>query len=259
MAHQAEARSTRSTVLLLGCGHWSNPNLDRLNIEHDDMLAPTRQREIEECLERLGRFRPTKVALEVVADRADELNEEYRRYRVGALALTANERHQLGFRLAAALDHDRVYGIDWHDLRRAIEWEAPFAFAREHDQLDLVGSAAWKPSAVQRAMDEESERLRTLTVRDMLLHFNDPETLWRNHRLYAGLMRVGEGDRYVGADVVCRWYERNMKIFVNLTRITDPYDDRVVVVIGAGHVYLLRHFVEGSGLYALEPAAAYLS
>jgi hypothetical protein len=257
--HQTEASSGQATLLLLGTGHWSNPNQDLLNTQHDDMLASARQREMQECLDRLAQFRPTKVAIEVMTIHEDELNDEYRRYRAGTFDLTANERHQLGFRLAATLDHDRIYAVDWHDLTRSIGWETAFDFAREHNQVDLIGMAAQSPDELQRIMAEESARQRTKTVRQMLLDVNDPTCFWGLHRSYADLMRVGDGDCYVGADVIGRWYERNMRIFVNLTRITTSPDDRILVVIGAGHVYLLRHFAEGSGLYALELVESYLT
>ncbi len=39
---------------------------------------------------------------------------------------------------------------------------------------------------------------------------------------------------------------------------TEP-EDRVVVVIGAGHVPLLSHVIEASGRYTLESAVTYLS
>src|SRR5215213_9269315 len=90
---QMESLVARPTVLLLGTGHWANPNRDYVNVRHDDMLAPRRQDEIRDCLARLKRFGPTKVALEVAAGRDEALNEDYRRYRAGDFALTADELH----------------------------------------------------------------------------------------------------------------------------------------------------------------------
>ncbi len=73
------------------------------------------------------------------------------------------------------------------------------------------------------------------------------------------LAQVGRGDDYIGAEVVLRWYERNMKIFVNLFRIIPAPDDRVLVLIGGGHLPLLSHFIEGSGSVNLVPVSDYLS
>ncbi len=244
-------------ILLLGCGHWSNPGLDFLSVDFDDMLAPRRQREIEEVLARLKRFAPTKVALEVMADSAEELNQEYWGYRAGTFALTANERHQLGFRLAATLDHEQVYPIDWHDLQHAIGWEAAITFAEEHDQHALI--SAFSVGQGPETAAAERERLYRTCVRDLLLEANDPTTLADSHRVYIDLAQVGEDSDYIGADVVLRWYERNLKIFVNISRIITSPDERLLVIIGAGHLPLLTHFLQGAGRFTLASAQTYLA
>ncbi len=249
--------ATRPTILLLGCGHWSNPGLDFLSVEFDDMLAPRRQREIEEVLAFLKRFAPTKVALEVMADSAEELNQEYREYRAGTFALTANERHQLGFRLAAAHDHDKLYAIDWHDLQRPIGWEAAITFAEEHDQHALISAFSVEQGSETAAT--ERERLHRTGVRDLLLEANDSITLADNHRVYIDLAQVGEDRDYIGADVVLRWYERNLKIFANMSRIITSPDERLLVIIGSGHLPLLTHFIQGAGRFTLSSVQTYLA
>ena len=242
------------TILLLGTGHWSNPGKDYQNYEFDDMLAPRRQREIEAVLDRLVTFAPTKVALELMPDHADTWNADYRRYREGQLALTANERHQLGFRLSALVDHERVYGVDWHDLERPIGWDQAIAFAEAHAQHDRISFFTQSGRA-----SGEHERLRRMTVREQLLEANEPTAMAAGHHVYMDLAQVGMGSHYVGADVVLRWYERNLKIFVNLSRIAMSPDDRVLVIIGAGHLLLLAHFLAGAGRFTLEDAHTYLA
>ena len=87
------AEQSLPAVLLLGTGHWANPGRDVFNIRYDDMLSSQRQREIAECVERLVRFQPTKVAVEVSTDLDEHVTQEYRRYREGSFALTASEVH----------------------------------------------------------------------------------------------------------------------------------------------------------------------
>ncbi len=154
----ADQTGTKPAILLLGSGHWSNPSRDYVNPEYDDMLAPGRQREIAEILAELARFAPTKVALEVMPSLAETLNREYREYRASALALTANEYHQIGFRLAAALDHDQLYAIDWHDLQREIGWDSAITFAAEHDQHNLIPDFGAEPGPEDATA--ERERIR---------------------------------------------------------------------------------------------------
>jgi hypothetical protein len=253
MGDQQERTSGKPAVLLLGTGHWANPGRDMLNVRYDDMLSPRRQAEIQECIERLKRFQPTKIALEALADKSGELNEKYRRYRAGSFSLTASEVHQLGFRLAAELDHNQVYAIDWQG---AIGWDRAFSFARDHEQSARLDEDL---SRLEREINELNARMAETSVLDLLRGDNDPERLERGHQAYMHLALVGEGYEYVGADVISNWYARNLKIFVNLARIAGPPQDRVLVIIGSGHVPLLAHFVQSSGLYTLEPAEHYLS
>ena len=64
-----------------------------------------------------------------------------------------------------------------------------------------------------------------------------------SHGLYLGLLQVGAGADYAGADLVAAWYRRNLAIFANLVRIAAP-GDRILVVFGSGHEPLLRQLVE---------------
>jgi hypothetical protein len=193
------------------------------------------------------------VALEIVADQSAALNDDYRQYSAGAFTLTADERHQLGFRIAAELDHEQVYAIDWQGI---IGWDRALSFAREHSQATKLDEYTTR---ARQKIDELNARITAVSALDLLRDANDPAGLQRNHQWYMLWALVGEGNQYVGADIICNWYGRNLKIFVNLTRITESPQDRILVVIGAGHILLLTHFVQSSGLYILEPVAPYLS
>ena len=49
------------------------------------------------------------------------------------------------------------------------------------------------------------------------------------------------GGQFSGANWVAHsWYARNLKIVVNLTRITELEDERILLIIGGGHLGFLR-------------------
>jgi hypothetical protein len=54
---------------------------------------------------------------------------------------------------------------------------------------------------------------------------------------------MGQQADNAGAVYVAQWYTRNCAIFANILNVIRP-GDRVVVLMGQGHEYLLRHFVE---------------
>lgn len=235
--------ATKPKLMLVGTAHWSNPGKDYRSVDFDDMLAPKRQRQIASCLRHLTRFAPTKIGLEIMVDANDALNADYQEYRRGDFPLTANESHQLGFRLAATMEHEQVYAIDWHDTQRAIGWDLAIDFARQHGQAEFISSFG---QPAQEGPAVESARVRGLSVQEQLLEIADPANVAKSHHVYMDLALVGAGDDYVGADVVLRWYERNIKIFVNIARLVESSNDRILVVIGGGHLPLLTHFAESS-------------
>jgi hypothetical protein len=53
------------------------------------------------------------------------------------------------------------------------------------------------------------------------------------------------------------WYHRNIRIYANILRITDP-GDRLLIFYGAGHVPVLRHLLGASGEYELDDPYPYL-
>jgi len=77
------------------------------------------------------------------------------------------------------------------------------------------------------------------------------------HGTYMRFNRVGAGDTYVGAELVSTWYERNIHIFANLQRISEP-GDRILVIFGAGHAPILRELVESDPEMTFVAAGPYL-
>ncbi len=247
-----------ATFLLVGTGHWGNPGLDMAIVEFDDMLAPSRQREIAGCVDQLSRFAPTKVAVELLPEVALEFTTDYLAYQNGTLDLRADEIHQLGFRLAERANLPAIFGIDWHHLSRPIGWEHAIDFAIAHDQRHLVAEMLATLEASTESRIEKEEQLRLTSVRDLLLQFSSPESMANNHRVYMDLALVGDEDCRIGAEVILRWYERNMMMFTNLARLATEPGDRVLLVVGAAHLTLLTQFLTGTNRFAVEHVSTYL-
>ena len=47
-------------------------------------------------------------------------------------------------------------------------------------------------------------------------------------------VKAGEGGQYPGVDSKTAWYNRNLRIFANLQRLTEQPGERILLVIGAG-------------------------
>lgn len=237
---------------MLGTGHWGNPGLDMAGLKFDDMLAPGRQAEIAALLDRLKGFNPTRVAVEVQYERTEEINGRYKGFREGIFTLTANEIYQLGFRLADALGHEQIYCID---SQGSGDWNGVYEYAREHGQAAKIDASLQQ---VRDDMAELSERITHTSLLELLRDDNNLARLEKDVRSYTDLAVIGHGDKYVGADLIGDWYARNLRMFVNITRIPTTDEDRIFLVVGAGHVMFLKHFLESSGRYELEDIGPYL-
>lgn len=132
----------------------------------------------------------------------------------------------------------------------------PEDYVREHDP-ELLKSE-W-PSKF-RHMFEQWDKARTeVPLLEALLHFNSEDRVMKSHGLYlVDWFRTGEGEYYPGADQVTGWYNRNLRIFANIQRITESPDERILVIIGGGHLPNLRHCALASPEYELVELHEYL-
>jgi hypothetical protein len=233
-------------VMVLGTYHFANPRLDVVKTEVADVMTPGRQAEIERIAAALARFRPTHVAVEALPGTAPRWDSLYAAFRAGRHALSRDERQQLGFRVAARMQHPRVHPIDH-------EGDFPFQELMAYAQAKDTASARMLGETIARVTAEENRRQRELGIAAHLRLQNEPREIAAGHAMYLRLNAIGAGDGYAGSGVVSAWYTRNLRIFANLQRLVRP-GERVLVIFGAGHSAILRELVRGTpGMALVEP------
>ena len=253
----------KPTIMILGSWHFTSSGLDGINTKTDDVRAPKRQREIKQVIEKLKKFKPTKIAVEVDPSRCDREIKNYQGYLNGTYELGPYEGDQIGYRLAKEFGHSRMYCVDYWPEHWPVHIDRELmdttTFAKAHNQEHLLQPLP--TGKVNRDADGriwiEYEEYEPMI--DKYIRINRPESWRADHQGYIRAARVGLGDEYPGANwLVHSWYARNLKIFVNLTRITESTDDRILLIIGAGHVFLVQQFLEDSGDYIVESPLKYL-
>lgn len=132
---QAASRPAPTKVMIVGTFHLDNPGRDVFNVQVDDVLSERRQAELAGIATALARFAPTEVMVEWPEALTDE---RYASFRAGKLPPSRNEVVQLGFRLAALRELERVRGID-------VEGDFPFepvkAYASSHGMAPRLEAA----------------------------------------------------------------------------------------------------------------------
>lgn len=106
--------------MILGRAHLANPGADAFNFRMDDVVAPKRQREIEQLVTQLKAFQPTKIAIEADERFDPKINADYHGYLEGTYQLKRGESNQIGFRLAKQIGHPKMYCVDYRPERWSI-------------------------------------------------------------------------------------------------------------------------------------------
>lgn len=244
-------------IMILGTYHMDNPGLDAKNTNADDVLLSKRQSEIAELIEKLARFNPTKIAIEAPYDARVGWNNAYKKYLAGELKLGRNEIHQIGFRLAKRLNHQTIYPVDYPMLMSGLRY----------DELDFSKSKPNPPAASNDTksalppLSEDDKLLRRSTVTEIFRRMNNNEEKILKGHGESYLQDIAPGDNpviYERADQVSNWYKRELRIFANINRVTEFPNDRILLIIGSGHLKIQRDFALDAPQFCLIDAEPYL-
>lgn len=253
--HNAGAQEAPA-LLVLGSAHFANPGRDAINLEIADVMSDTRQHQMEQVAHQLAEFNPTHIAVEVLSRRQAELDQRYQDYRAGKYELNRNESEQLGMRLAALLEHERVYAVDWNEnppgpgLPEDYDWYS-YGEANGHEAILATITDPERAKEFYVEMGEQS-------IAEWLLQINASANLAASHKVYFDIASVGDGENRIGATWVGSWYARNLKIYTRLVELAATRADRVLIIYGQGHAYLLRQFAREHGHFELVDVDAVL-
>ena len=238
-------------LLILGTFHFKDAGLDGYKPEVDiDILSSQRQQELDALLEQLSAYQPSKVLLECRRSSQETFDERYKNYLNDEYELGSNEVYQVGFKLARRNQLKRVHCVDtrgknYDDLPDDLD-----QYAVDIGQPELIDDAWSKHFTALYKHDDQIKARRSLI--EHLLYLNSDERLRVGHGHYVlRSLSLGKADEYPKADRLTGWwYNRNIRIFANIIRATEK-NDRVVLLIGAGHVPIIRHLADSSPEYDL--------
>lgn len=241
MSSAAQAQDTAPAapqIMVLGTYHFTGGS-DYVNSPVVDHLTEARQAEIAIVLDRLEAFAPTRILVELEPEHEADFNQAYNQYRAGNRDLTVNERQQIGMALAARLGHDRLFAVDYSN---GMDFEAMLQAATDAGQTAVLAEFDAAIAGIQARVADPGNA--SLPVLDRLIRVNSAEEI-AQHDLYLILAQMGDGAHPVGAEQMELWWGRNLHIFANIARVSRP-GDRVLVIYGAGHKYLLDQFIDSA-------------
>ena len=254
---QPSKQLEQTPIMTLGVFHFSYPNLDAVKTAEEDkisVLDEPWQSEIIAIAKAIEEFRPTIIAIESNPSQQSRTDSLYQLYQEGKWELQTNETQQLGFRIARNLGIDRIYCVDdmgkHYDNIHEIFGDSNRMSAFENYYL---------ASPYRQIMQKQAPRIKSII--DELLFQNHPDQVrhgLESYFLHPFKYEENPGD-FTGVDFETgRWFNRNLRIFRNVQRIKRTSEDRILLIIGHGHLNLLNIYFDISMEFELVSPLPYL-
>lgn len=252
------------SVLLVGTFHFDYPNLDVHKTDADkqvDVLTVKKQAEVEQLVNYISLFKPTKIVIEEEPDgkRLKKTLQKYKSIKSGMEKAGKDEIEQIAFKLMNKFKLDTLYGADATSIFNELYNSKDSAALRPTLNKIFTG---WGKDYNYKCTDPvcnlqdsvstiEDEMQLKLTLIDYFKYLNSDKALKRNYGGYFNGEYFTQG-QYRGADALAMdWYNRNLRIFRNIQSITKSPDDRILVLFGQGHIAILNQLFDCDPNYKL--------
>jgi Family of unknown function (DUF5694) len=236
-------------VMILGSFHFDR-GLDGSDVvakNQLDIIDPENQRQINDLVNAIvAEYKPTVIAVEWMPDKQAWIDSLYQEFLITKKLLGNNEAFQLGFRIAEKLNLPTIYAVDNRPPQpeTVTELDDFEAYAQSLNQLDIMTEYDPENLVYNTTMDS---LLGAYDVGSYMHLINSDANLKRSKQLwFTGLVNLGYADTYVGADLTGHWYRRNTRIFVNVRNLAKQKQERILVIYGMAHKWILEELFQGS-------------
>ena len=247
-------------AMVLGTFHFDY-GMDASDVKGNnrmDIFSDENKQQLDTLIATLKKYNPTKIAIEWPPSIQNRVDSLYTEYKNGTWEIKRSEIYQIGFRLAKELNHPKVYCIDNRP-------PMPEAIS-EIDDLDVYADSLGQKELYHKYDDENAQFNRfldsiqkTSKLLDILKLYNSTTYNKRSKQLWTtGLVNLGVYHDYAGTDLTGHWYRRNTRIFVNAANLATDKEERVLVVYGAMHKWILDELFESSPEFELQQVNTYL-
>ena len=211
-----------------------------------DVLSKENKIHLDTIIQKLKKFNPTKIAIEWTAEFQDKRDSQYKKYLEGNWKLPRNETFQIGFRLAKQLGHQKLYCVDNRPpMPEAIgeieDFDKFIDSLGQRKAYERYDAENKRYNAYLSTIQKEYELLDVLKLYNSKLYSKRSKQLWTT-----GLVNLGVYHNYAGTDLTGYWFERNTRIFANAANLVEDKEERILVIYGAAHKWILDELFEST-------------
>lgn len=241
-----KANEEKLQVLLIGTFHFANfnaeRNLDITQTDQVDVLNAQNQEELEKITTKIAEFKPNKIFVEYPFSKQVKLDSMVTNLNPSDFTkLKRNEIVQLAYRAAHKLNHSKLYAFDYLDAD--FPYDEMMKTIKQANQTDAILENERELAAYEKRYNQIVSDSHSVT--ELLLFLNQEENYRDDLGWYLNFANQA-GTLYdtTGTYLTSEWYRRNLRMYSILQKQIEKQDRRIMVLAGASHISLLKHFME---------------
>jgi len=235
-------------VAVLGTYHFAQE-------EEIDELTGENQKQLEKLTALLAQWKPTKVVLEKEPRLQQVLQDRYEQYLADPsyIDTLSNEIYQIGFRLAAKMEHERIFLFDNHPEFIGSLEGFTFDGFEEQAQTESAGMYDRHRDELIEVWTHNDSLERSVGLVDRMRIMNHPLSVRTNaQRMHLYELRAGIDQSWIGPDWVAHWYQRNLRMVSYLFTFAEP-QDRILIIAGNNHKWVLEQLLRDVPEFGVVP------
>ncbi|NKI27978.1 hypothetical protein HCG49_15560 [Arenibacter sp. 6A1] len=211
-----------------------------------DVNSPKATADIQEIVNRLVKFKPTIICVEIPPESTEFINTTYQKYKTDQSNRInySEEVNVIGLEVARLSGTKKIYGID-----NAIGFDYP-------KLVELANKNSSDSLYVQNIMSSY-ETLNNKPLLEQYSEINTTKYKMETYDLYNFLATMHTPKNFEGADIIADFYKRNLRMYANFSDVPLTKNDRVLIIMGATHTAYFDIFLGNSTKYILENAMEY--
>ncbi|MBW1656615.1 DUF5694 domain-containing protein [Flavobacterium quisquiliarum] len=247
------AQTKKKQILLIGTFHYANPGLDVAQVKSFDILSEKSQKELEIMTDKIKKFGPDKIFVEWEFSKQADLNKFYNKNTDSLFKTNKSEITQLALRTAKKLNHKKLYGMN---LYTSFPYDSLMMAMEKANQKDLMKR---NNESTKKFEKDHNEKIAKSSLQEMMLYYNTKQAENENLQWYLEIAnRAGNPDDFSGPSLVSNWYKRNLYMYSLIQKLTESTDNKIMILVGAGHAAIIRGFIEHDPTFQIVDLATVL-